>query len=106
MGFDGTDTRHVNGINMMGIKPVEQPMVDAHPIGSMRPVHPPHPFVDGRVRSKYVGFVISSDGVLSFGGSSNGVDGGISSKGGSSGPCGGMNDMGNVIGYGVGGSGL
>jgi hypothetical protein len=104
MGFGGTDTRYVNTINMTGIEPVEQPTVDAHPIGSMRPVHPPPPFVDGRVRSKYVGFVISSDGRLSFGGSSSSFDGGISPRGGSSGldggVSGGMNDMGSGIGGG------
>jgi hypothetical protein len=102
MGFDGTYTRHVNDINMTGIVPVETPMVDAQPIGSMRPIHPPPPFADGRVRPKYVGFVISSDGVLSFGGSSSGVDGGISPGGGSSGPDG---AVGSDIGYGAGGSG-
>jgi hypothetical protein len=105
MGFDGTNTGHVSGINMTGIEPVEQPTVDAHPIVSMRPVHPPPPFVDERVRSKYVGFVISSDGVLSFGGGSSGVDGGISSGESSSGPNDGMNGMGTGIGYGAGDSG-
>jgi hypothetical protein len=102
----GTDTGHVNGINMTGIEPVEQPMMDAHPIGSMRPVHPPPPFVDGRVRSKYVGFIISSDGRLLFGGSSSGVDDSISSEGSSIGPGGSMNDMGSGISYGVCRSGL